>query len=214
MVMAARVPQRRRNRQRGRVAFGQARGGDGREGVVLLETHDRRQARTRGGQEPTYAPISVRQRFDGAARLNLHGHVPLPGWLPGLGVVTPFFQPWTMVGLSHTSVFIRNLGLSVRRLAADGRVRSNGSSGTSNFGLKHWISWRFAGHRGCSSRRKTSRHRGISTTNRWPRTGRRSKRQTSEVGQVRGGNRALGRKPLWFWRNIRSWRGWRGGIYG
>jgi hypothetical protein len=50
VVMGARVPEGRRIRQRGRVAFGQVRGGDGREGVVLLEAHDGRQARTQGGK--------------------------------------------------------------------------------------------------------------------------------------------------------------------
>jgi hypothetical protein len=40
-----------------------------------LEAHYRRQARTQGGQEQKYAAISVAQRFDGAARLNLHWHV-------------------------------------------------------------------------------------------------------------------------------------------
>jgi hypothetical protein len=40
-----------------------------------LEAHYRRQALAIGGQEPKYAAISVAQRFDGAARLNLHWHV-------------------------------------------------------------------------------------------------------------------------------------------
>ncbi len=40
-----------------------------------LEAHYRRQALAQGGQDPKYAAISVAQRFDGAARLNVHWHV-------------------------------------------------------------------------------------------------------------------------------------------